>query len=981
MKEEEIEQEHDGVIFRALLRVGESTVEANKSRQQVDLVERLESVLEARGITLIREDGQDEYTGTLSRNDQRKKLARRVSFDDARFEETWLSEHSQSVNQPTQPMYPPRSLLSLPPRRNRPSHAERRARSTSSQRSVLRHPAPKSFQTSSSQDRFSEHEDPQNPTLHLEVSQTQLEINADAMLAMTEVRLQRRTLRYLHNVSIHLRATEENSLAIAHAHDRRILLKQALETWHGALLEQQYERRYEQHFQRLESKAERARDLFLITKAFTHWATQCSDERFRTRIAQHYVLRAKYFRRWRTIAVENQTKIRRILCRKYVAIWREKTARRSLSEEYAQAWYEERLTRRCKLSMFWEFCSRQVVDNHDVWVKRDTFSRLRNVLRQRQEVDTHALHLHDTSITQRALQRLRAHLDQRNRDHAVASRRYDHAVSSKAVRSVQIHVKLAPLARDLTLKVDLGRQRKALRVLCEIADRERDAARIRRQMLLYKTWRLLNDGFRVRYVQTYDENRVKSEALYRWYLHMKAHRQERESNAKLVARMFDRWRNKVNQERNQIDYAQAVFAEAQHRRRQQFGFFCLNLAKRKREDARRAAVEFRNSRDVPQIFGWMWKEHQHVQELDNMAGRADFYRVGTKVLRTWNERTTEHKANRRRNAYAHVRARIKIRVVGGFFRHWRQQVLDVQAMGDEAERRAQDRTVGLQVGALVSWRDRTASVAQLEVQSTTFYQERLLRAALGALLAQSSEKAALQQQLEQSNRATDLGLLASALRRLLWESFKAARNRESAEALRLRNRDTHAKQMFRHWAAQTAARRLPPNPPQPPEQGLEEPESPSLRPASRAASRASAATTPATIPASSPPQHPGVPDSTPGYMRTPSRSRRAGRFRALPTPAALTPLAFDSSYLATTPAPLPAVPATATAGEDAGMDALTPQVTPFGRKLRAGGFGNTGALPPSALRTSVLGGATGGGTGKSVRFAGAGGRFGRLKSS
>ena len=98
MREEEIEQEHDGVIFRALLRVGESTVEANKKRQHVDLVERLEGVLEARGITLIREDGADEYTGMSSRPEQRKKLERRMSFDDARLEETWLSERSEALN-------------------------------------------------------------------------------------------------------------------------------------------------------------------------------------------------------------------------------------------------------------------------------------------------------------------------------------------------------------------------------------------------------------------------------------------------------------------------------------------------------------------------------------------------------------------------------------------------------------------------------------------------------------------------------------------------------------------------------------------------------------------------------------------------------------------------------------------------------------------------------------------------------------------
>jgi protein SFI1 len=107
-------------------------------------------------------------------------------------------------------------------------------------------------------------------------------------------------------------------------------------------------------------------------------------------------------------------------------------------------------------------------------------------------------------------------------------------------------------------------------------------------------------------------------------------------------------------------------------------------------------------------------------------------------------------------------------------------------------------------------------------------------------------------------------------------------------------------------------------------------------------------------------------------MRTPSRSRRAGRFRPIPTPGAVTPFAFDPGYLATTPAPFAA--AENSNGGSPMPVGLTPQVTPFARKLRAGGFVE---MPPSALRTSVLGRSGAAlGTGKSVRFASAG-RFAR----
>lgn len=815
------------------------------------------------------------------------------------------------------------------------------------------------------------------------------------MLAISEVRLQRRVLHFLHDQTLQKEATHKQLSAQAVNHDRRILLKQAVETWRGALLEQQYERRHEQHFQHLERKAERARDLFLITKAFTHWATQCSDERFRTRIAQHYVLRAKYFKRWRAIAIDNQAKIRRILCRKYLAIWREKTLRRSTSESYADAWYNERLMRRCKLSLFWEFCSRQVEGNHDIWVKRRALARLRTVLGSRREAVSQAQQLLVSRRRRQALGIFGTKLDRREQDDLAAVRHYDRLVCSKAIWTIRIDVKLAPLLRTFQLKVDLDLERKAFDLWYRTLEQDRQARAIRRRMLLLNFLTFLNDECRHRRFRGEVNERLKGEAFYRLYLHSRCRLHKQVSNNKLCVRILRLWRAKAHEERNQIDYAQAVFAEAQNRRRQRAGLVALNLALRQHEDGERAAIEFRNSRDVPQIFGWMRDKHEKLQRLESWAQMAKFYRLGTKTLRTWSERTTEHKANRRRDAYARVRTRVKIRIVHSCFARWRDETAIVVSMNAEAARRAEGRVVNATTGALVKWRDSVARVAKLEGEATRIDRDRLLRSAFETLIAQASERAALQDRLEQSDRATDLALLASALRRLLWQSFRAARNRESAEALRLRNRDTHAKQMLRHWAAQTAARRLPAAPPPPPPSAADDnnnrreddPESPSLRPASRVASRASAATTPATLPHphalfTSPPQRSGISDGTPAYLRTPSRSRRAGRFRPIPTPAAVTPFALAPGYLATTPAPLP-FPSTAAANAVEGMEGLTPQVTPFGRKLRAGGFG---VVPPSALRGSLVGGGgagggAGGGTGKSVRFAGSGGRFGRLKGS
>ena len=244
------------------------------------------------------------------------------------------------------------------------------------------------------------------------------------------------------------------------------------------------------------------------------------------------------------------------------------------------------------------------------------------------------------------------------------------------------------------------------------------------------------------------------------------------------------------------------------------------------------------------------------------------------------------------------------------------------------------------------------------MQAASIDDQRLLVSAFAAILARHTEQVTLEQRATTFRLETDLALQASVLKRAQWATFTISQQTNTADALLARNFDKHFRNMFRHWltkAASSRAVRIAKL------DETAEPESPSIRSASRAAARS--ASRERFTPSHSTSYTPG----TPGYMRTPSRSRRAGRFRPIPTPGAVTPFAFDPGYLATTPAPFTAANSPMPAG-------LTPQVTPFARKLRAGGFAE---MPPSALRTSVLGRSGAAiGTGKSVRFASAN-RFAR----
>ena len=983
--EREIDQNRDGVVFRYLMRVGDTTRAANKARKPVDLVERLRSVLEALGITFVDHPGNEpeEETGTgeelrVSPRKPYKSPNRRVSFDDARLEETWLSEHSQPVNPPSPAAL--HGLLSLPPRRGRHNTSERRARSTSSQRSYLvRSEAPKYSQHASPPTAEpSEPDDQGNPTLLFETSQTQLEQNAEAFLSTSSIRCARQALQAWHNNALQLQQARSQAYSNAVAHDRRILKRQALDQWRAALAMRLQERRDERLLKRLSEKAQRAREAFLLHKAFTHWALLCEDEKLQAKVAQCHVLKVTYFKRWKAIASENQMKVRSILVRKHISVWRARTARRLLQEEQAEAHYEEALMKKCKTMWFWHFCSRRVEGWHEQWIERRTLSRLADSLQSRQEEERQAEQRYCSQIVRKTFKALTSRLQDHRDRLETAQQHHERAISTKVLSGVHLQTKMAPVARTLRVKIDDNLQRKALRVWHLSISVARQAAQVDRKRILQTAWTNWNDALRCKALAQRIDERVLVENVYRWVLQERLRLFQRTFNARLISRVLGWWRAKVEEDRDKLADAEVVFAERQRRRKLAYGMFQLNIEMRSREDAERVALEFGNSRALPKVLDTWREKSDHMKRLAKMAADGRFYSLCSPVLRTWKERTSEHKANRRRDAYAQIRARVKIQLVGRCFVKWRTACMEIHSMDGEALRRAEARVADIGTRAFARWREKSAEYADLNIQAVDMDQQKLLSSALNAVVVRQADFVTMDQQALDFRQETDLGLLAGALRRVQWATFTAARKLESADALWLRNRDQHIKQMLRHWAAQTAERRAAATQ----EEGQseapqDEPESPSLRPASRAASR-SAGTGAADLGLpSSPPQM----STTPRYMRTPSRPRRAGRFRPLPTPVPFTPMAFDSALIATSPAPIPSVQSAEP--QEQTYESLTPQVTPFSRKLRAGGFPS--AVPPSAIRSTGLGRSVHGGTGKSVRFAGSsrfrGGNEGHVKNS
>jgi protein SFI1 len=972
LAERGIDSNHDKIIYNWVNAISKRCARVKLEEGEVNFWAELRSVCQSQGITIVDEDdanvegdspkGFDEY------KQEPRADRRRVSFDEARYEETQLSEHSELLKEQTPDGKP---YLGRPPTPGRPFYNQRAHSADGDEKRWLERKAIK--QTSPPSLHISEPDGPADSSMLMrsalsdEERDAQLHDIMDAFHGMSDVRLVRRRIHAWHDAFLTYSSREETNTAIAIAHDKRTLLRQAMEKWvavrHEKVairLQEEAERLQEEECERRQQSAADTRDRMYVQKAYEHWYVRHLDLKVKTMRASRLVLAMRYFKRWRDITVENNAKARQIVLRRYLRTLHDRTWRQQLVYEQGTAQYEGALQKRLFKSWLWQLRARRAEEWHQERTARQALRHWYGRSNRLQEMAQQAQTARSSRPINAIMQILRSRLHERQQAAAAAQAHYEYKSRLNSMQTLVVQGRLRPLEKTMTLRVTLTLQRKAFSVWHLNLTLTRQAAQVNRKRVLQDAWTSWNDTLRTRTLARRIDERLLVENLYKWVLQERLSLFRRTEDAKLARHALLLLNSAVDDYRSTLNGRAAIFAADQRRRRLASSMVHLNLAFRQREDAERKAVEFVNSRALPGVLGQWKAKSEHARKLAKMAADARWYCLASSTLKIWRARTTEHQHQRRREAYVQIRARVKYKMVSKFFTMWRTQGMEIQSMRDAAEGRAERRLFASGTQAFDRWREATRAHRERELQAANVDNQRLLLSALTTMLARHSEKAALEQQALAFRIESDLALQASALKKLQWETFTASQQTKTADALLIRNGEKHVKNMLRHWlmkASSSRASKLD----QP-----AEPESPSIRSASRAAARS--ASKDRFTPSHSTSYTPG----TPGYMRTPSRSRRAGRFRPIPTPGAVTPFAFDPGYLATTPAPFAA--AENSNGGSPMPVGLTPQVTPFARKLRAGGFVE---MPPSALRTSVLGRSGAAlGTGKSVRFASAG-RFAR----
>jgi protein SFI1 len=577
--------------------------------------------------------------------------------------------------------------------------------------------------------------------------------------------------------------------------------------WAAKLLDRRQAVETEQFFEQYERRATRARDLFLLNKAFTHWAQSTSDEVARTSVARRHILRTRYFNAWRDITAVNDLKCRRLGLRKWFSVWRTNAARKAVDNERAVAIYEENLVRKIWWQWFWAFCERKAPVWHDYRAKQSCLHRLTGAVIRLRQHGVAATNMRNSSLLKKtfgtlitrktAIQSLNRSAEELHRT-SLINNCFHHMVQESKLGHASKEMSTVVSRRLLTTAVSVWQINAQLSQQAIAADRQR---------ILQNAWTNWNDNLRARALITKIDDRVILENLYKWVLQSRLALFRRVMDSKLQERALQTLSLRLVEQRFHLEEAAMIFKE--HKRRRTLASVMLRFhgISRAEEMMERQALEFRNTRVMNAVLPIWTQRTKHLMKLDRWSNDARFYCLANGTTKKWKDATSQAQRNKRRDAYVQIRGRVKHRMVRDCFAVWRERASVVTQLNATAVEHTNNRHINAGTTFFSLWRDRTQQNNQLSIQAKEF-SARLLFLRTVATLVSKGQEVLLHHAQALTLRAQTVDVLTTGtLKKLKWALFCHRRNLDSAAALEQRNSQQHRRNMLRYWAEQASRRR------------------------------------------------------------------------------------------------------------------------------------------------------------------------------
>ena len=596
--------------------------------------------------------------------------------------------------------------------------------------------------------------------------------------------------------------------------DVEALLRQAFDSWRLQLQEKKRIAETDRFYANLGRRASRARDLYLLTKAFTHWAQCASEEVLRTSEARRHILRTKYFNAWREITAVNELKVRRQGLKKFHSLWRTRYGRSLVDGSRAITLYQENLVESLYWRWFWKFCERRAPQWRAGRMKRkylaDWIQAVRKCREREAWVEGHRREIVQRKTLQGWLERTRIILSCDREAVILRQRR----LVGKLLPEWQHRLRLAPVARQVSIKVDWRIARSAFSA-CLVRFRAfGQSIQVDRARLLRNAWTEWNDRLRWQTLAHRIDDRVLLQTLYKWVLAERGivlgRQLTQRSQTRVLAKFLGRWTTL----KPRLDEAERIVRESRSRQlvRLVCGHWRRQLALLREKE--QLAFEFHAPKAVQDVLRVWTARTDHARQLQRWATDANFYLLAKKSVKRWQNAMTESKRRKRREAYAQVRRRTKMNLARRVILPWRDRANHLTEMQQQAHNIQQNRLFVVGTGMFDHWRTRLDNVLNLNDHADLHYRASSLRRYLQSWSGRYQQQTVQEDQAQTYYVEMHVSTVAGTmLRKLSLRMLQVQRQQETARLLQERNDKRHFRNMFRHWQDMVLRRRFPPQEP------------------------------------------------------------------------------------------------------------------------------------------------------------------------
>ncbi|KAK2738327.1 hypothetical protein FQN57_007087 [Myotisia sp. PD_48] len=681
---------------------------------------------------------------------------------------------------------------------------------------------------------------------------------------------------------------------IAVNNDAKTLLRQALDIWRSALQQKRQVAQTERFFKHLEERAARARDLYLLTKAFTHWSQVTSEELKKSSAAREHVLCIKYFNAWREITAVNELKAQRFVIKRHFNLCNARYQNIAENEASASQFYQKKLATRTLGRLFFEFCDRRAPRWNEVRLKQRSLISWLRALRTQRELDLEMDSEQKRTQLQWAFQALL------QRHHVVsgalgqAKRTWKTNVTSKYFTQWHIYWKCKDPYAKASSMVNTRLVRSLFDTWILRTRMERRARDVDRHRVMRNAWTVWNDRLRCQALASKTDERLVMQALYKWILMERLSLVNRIRQQRLKSKTLNNLVKNSEGLYTTLLYKEEEFRIDGNRKsmRSIFSYWRDQLGTQVQRE--RGARAFYAPRVQQDSFDCLKRRWQHSKLLEGWAKDARYFFLAKKSLNYWRNATKDQSKSRRLEAYSRIRRKIKMNLASNVLSTWHSRTVTIRDSDHEALEVYGSKLIREGTNLFHQWHEKTTQRSKNLEDAQIYFNRQLVYNHLTHWVAVQRKFQSYEEKATSFFEIHVSGVAIAQMRKLSLRLFEIESRLDNAGALYERNTRKHFRNMLHHWrkkARQTQELNFPTALATPanshdfqPFDGIDDAQGLGITPDGKYE------------PIRQPNFTSHTPISTPGYLSSPSKraSRAVALFQASTTPATPLPTSFPS---------------------------------------------------------------------------------------